>query len=69
MFVDDLVGEEGSDDCEETVDKSMVLDYVCGDGGDGEELESEVFDGGLCLSVDEQVGIYDAVVDVCKAAS
>jgi hypothetical protein len=66
VFVDDLVGEEGGDDGEEAGDEVVCADDVEGDAGDGEELESEVFDGGFGFAVGEEVGVDDAVVDVGK---
>lgn len=57
VFVGDLVREEGVEDGEEAGDEFVVFDEVGGDGGDGEELEGKVFDGGFCIAVYEEVGV------------
>jgi hypothetical protein len=57
VFVGDLVSEEGVEDREEAGYKFVVFDKMCGDGGDGEELEGKVFDGGFRIPVHEEVGV------------
>ena len=44
----------------------MVSDKVKRHRGNGEELESEVFDGCFRFSICQKVGVNDSTVNVCK---
>jgi hypothetical protein len=68
VLVGDLVGEEGVDDGEEPRDELVVAHDVEGDGGYGEQLQSKILDGCLSFAVDEEIGVDNAMVDVCKVA-
>ena len=65
-LVDDLVGEERSDDGKDAGDDLMLTGEMAGDGRGGEELEGEVLNGGLRFAVGEQVGINDSMVYTCE---
>lgn len=55
MFILNLVGEERRDDREEAVHEFVCLDNVRGNGGDGKELQGEVFDRCFGFAVGEKV--------------
>lgn len=65
-FVLDLVREERCDDCKEARHHHMLSNNVKRNRWNGEKLESEVFDGGLCFTVDQEICINNAVVHICK---
>lgn len=63
-----LVGEEGSNDGEETRNEIVVSDYVQRHRWDREKLKSEVFDRRFRFSVNEQICIDHTVIHVCEMA-
>lgn len=69
MFFRYLVGEKGRDDVEETRYKAVVFDDMTSDGWRGEELKGKVFDRGFRFTVNEEVGIYNSVIDIRKMSS
>lgn len=69
VFVSYLVGEEGTDNVQKTCYEVVALDNMPRNRGSREELESEIFDGGLGFAINEKVGIYDPVVYVGKMSS
>lgn len=67
-FIDNLVGEEGGDDGKETRDDLVVAHYVGGHRRGGEQLQGEIFDGCFRFVINQQVGVYDAMIDTRKVA-
>ena len=58
VFVGNLISEEGMEGRQEAGDELVFFfDEVCGDGGEGEELEGKVSDGISAPPVYEEVGV------------
>ena len=59
-----LVGEKSSDEQEEAPMDILVADHCCCNAGNGEQFQGKEFDRGLGFTVNEEVGIDDAMEDV-----
>lgn len=62
-----MVGEV-DDDVEQTRYEVVVPHDVTCYGWDGKELEGEIFDGSLRLSIDKEIGVHDTWIQGGKMA-